>query len=549
MSAGVRVLIAWGIASLPLIPVMLVYRRVHAEFGLVRELPAIMQYAADASAWVRVSPMAAFWGTRLPDGGGEWNLFPGLTVVLITVCAAGWIIATAPKGPPTMSRRNLIGRRVALMLAALSLLVVAMAFVVGPWRVSLAGVAVRVTSIDRPLLLGLLSFAAFVLLGGRWIHAGERRPFAFYALATAGIAVLCMGPQIRAGSRVILDSAPYGWLMIFPGFDGLRVPTRFWTLGTLCLAVAAALGFSALAPRRRSLRLAVAAVLSVAITAEGWLNEMPIASAPERWAEVEPAASDRALLELPLGPEWDAAATYRAAHHRRRVVNGVSGYDPPHYGLLQIGLNARDPSVLLALASLGPLDVVVNGAADEDGRWARYVSGIPGVERTHYDGLRTTYRMPDVVDPLHAMGTSWPIARIDTSGGHSAGVRAALDGDIRTAWTAAPQTAGTSLVLDLGESRQVAGATLSLGSSIGSYPRQMAVDVSGDGIAWTTVWEGVGLGPAIAGIMRAPQAGRLALTFGLTTARHVRLRLSADAQASWTVAEVSIHAPGDRAPR
>ncbi len=80
ISAALPIVVAWTLASLPLLPVMLVYRRVHAEFGLVRELGAIMQYAADPSAWLRVSPLAAFWGTLVPDGGGEWNLFPGLTV-------------------------------------------------------------------------------------------------------------------------------------------------------------------------------------------------------------------------------------------------------------------------------------------------------------------------------------------------------------------------------------------------------------------------------------------------------------------------------------
>ncbi len=421
-----------------------------------------------------------------------------------------------------------------------------MAFVIGPWRVSLLGTSLRVTSIDRPLFLGLAALAAFRLLGGRWIHAGERRPFAFYALGTIAIAILCMGPQIRAGSRVILDSAPYGWLMILPGFDGLRVPTRFWTIGSLCLAVAAALGFARLQPQRSAVRLAVAALLSVAIVAEGWLREMPIAAGPDLWPVVEPAESNRAVLELPLGPEWDAAATFRAAHHRRRVINGVSGYDPPHYGLLQIGLNAQDPSVLLSLASLGPLDIVVNRAADEDGRWTRYVSGITGAERTYDDGVRMTYRMPDLADPAAAIGPAWAIASVQTFGSNLSSASVTIDGNVETAWTAAPQVEGTALVFDLSQTRAVAGATVSLGSNIGAYPRRMAVDVSTDGTAWTTVWEGAGLGPAIAGIMRSPREGRIAFAFAATTARYVRLRLTANAQASWTVCELRVHGPSVR---
>ena len=542
LSAAVPILIAWGIASLPLIPIMLVYRRVHAEFGLVRELPAIIQYAAEPWAWVRTSPLVALWGGRLLDGGGEWNLFPGLTVVLVTLVAAGWIAATGVKPESGSADRHRRARRVALAVGSLSLVIVLLAFIIGPWRVSVIGLAIRVTSIDRPLVLGLCALIAYRMTGGRWPHVGERRPFAFYALGTVAIAILCMGPQIRAGSRVILDNAPYGWLMVLPGFDGLRVPTRFWTLGTLWLAVATALGFSTLAPRRRELRLTVAGLLSIAVLADGWLREMPIATPPEHWANVEPRDAGRALLEVPLGPEWDAAATFRAAHHRRRVINGVSGYDPPHYALLQNGLNSHDPSVLPAIAALGPLDVVVNRAADEDGAWARYVASTPGAERTHDDGVRMTYRMPAGLDPANVIGPSWPISAVESTVKPS-DASVTFDNNVKTEWTAAPQIDGAALVIDLGEIRALAGASVSVGSNVGAYPRRMAVDVSAEGTSWTTVWEGAGLGPAIAGIMQSPREGRILLAFQATAARYVRLRLTANAQASWTVAEVAAYGP------
>ena len=68
------------------------------------------------------------------------------------------------------------------------------------------------------------------------------------------------------------------------------------------------------------------------------------------------------ILELPLGPEWDAAGNVsRDLAPASRRLNGVSGYDPPHYAPLQAGLNAHDPAMLAALASLGAIDVVVDG--------------------------------------------------------------------------------------------------------------------------------------------------------------------------------------------
>ena len=78
-----------------------------------------------------------------------------------------------------------------------------------------------------------------------------------------------------------------------------------------------------------------------------------MAEPPQIWAKVERRDQARPMIELPLGPEWDAAATYRSIWHRRPVANGVSGYDPPHYAPLMDALEARDPAILVAIGSLG----------------------------------------------------------------------------------------------------------------------------------------------------------------------------------------------------
>ena len=76
----------------------------------------------------------------------------------------------------------------------------------------------------------------------------RRSPLVFYVAATIVAAILCLGPVVRVGQHVILDPAPYRWLMIVPGFDQLRVPTRFWMIGILCLSAAAGLSFVKVAP-------------------------------------------------------------------------------------------------------------------------------------------------------------------------------------------------------------------------------------------------------------------------------------------------------------
>ena len=339
-----------------------------------------------------------------------------------------------------------------------------------------------------------------------------------------------------------MDPAPYAWLMLLPGFEGLRVPTRFWIIGSLCLAAAVALAFDKLAPAHRGGRILLATLLASGVLADGWLRVMPIGEAPALWPDVEPPGTGRALLELPLGPEWDAAATYRAAHHRRRVVNGVSGHEPPHYPLLQLGLEARDPGVLTAIASLGPLDVVVNGAGDRDREWLRYVAATPGAEQVASDGERTAYRVPAEAAHAQAFGEAWPVVTAMLPNGDG-DARAVVDGDLASRWSSQVQVSGMTLALDLGSTRTVAGVSQAIGRWISDYPRQLVVETSLDGSRWSPAWQGRGLGPAIAGVMRASNESRLLMPFTPREARLVRLRLVSDALASWTIAEVTAHGP------
>jgi hypothetical protein len=537
---------AWTIATLPLVPVLLQYRDVHARYGLTRGLGAIVQYSAEPWAWLRVSELAQVWRDRIGDAGGEANLFPGLTGILI-VLAAGVFALVRPRSihtaTPNPNRRLWYLRRAALVVAIISASLVVVTLFTGPWRVAPLGLPLRMSSVDRALFVALAAGAIFFFTGdGRRRLNSVRGPLFFYGLATVLVAVFCMGPQVRFGNRVLLDTAPYAWLLVLPGFDGLRVPTRFWMIGALCLGTAAGLALDRVAPTNRGWRAALVVLLSCGVLADGWLREMPMATPPQHWPEVEAAHVDRAILELPLGPEWDAAATFRAVRHRRRVVNGVSGYDPPHYGLLQRGLNAHDPAVLQALATLGPIDVIVDGSQDAGGGFERYVSAIPGVERIASDGTRTAYRLPSASEVAPSGSRELAITALRSSG-NEAETRLALDNDPASSWRLVPQTAASWIVADLGREQPVAGVIHSLGTANDGYPRRLAIDLSTDGLTWNTVWEGAGAGPTLLAVMRTPLEGAIRLLFEPRPARFVRLRLTADADAAWTLAELRVLAP------
>jgi hypothetical protein len=354
------------------------------------------------------------------------------------------------------------------------------------------------------------------------------------------MAIFSFGPVLSEGTDIVLDPAPYRWLMSLPGFDQARVPTRFWMPGILCLATATGLAYVKLSRAGGVGRLGTFGALVIALLADGWLRGVPMAEAPAPWPLVEPAGVERPLMELPLGPAWDAAATFRSLHHRRRVVNGVSGFDPLHYAPLQAGLGDRDPRMIEALASFGSFDIVVNEAADADGAWTRYVLGIDGVERLGGDGVRSAYRVPAFEADDPRVGEALPIASADAFG-HDA--RVIADGRIDTEWGDHPQRAGQWVAIDLGRVQTVGGVSHALGEYARDFPRRLAIDLSTDGSSWDQVWEGPTAARAFRAAVIAPREAIMRFAFEARPARFVRLRQLADHGNLWRVAELTAHAP------
>jgi hypothetical protein len=441
--------------------------------------------------------------------------------------------------PPATPRRRAI---VIALLVGVVLSTAAMLTVItwGPWSRTVAGFSLRISELDQSVGVavwcGLLAIALTPTLRNA---VARRSVLLFYVAMTVVVGILCYGPVMRRGEEVILEPMPYRWLMYLPGFDGVRVPTRFWMLGLLCLAIAAGISFARYAPAYGPRRRLWVAVLTAGILVDGWTVGIGMPDAPQQWPRAERRGRPGAVIELPLGPAWDAAATFRAMRHRRRVVNGVSGYDPPFYAPLQDGLNSYEPAVLTALASFGPIEIVVDGAADPDGAWARYASGVAGPP-VLTDGTRTVYRLAAQPMPAGRLGTAIPIVAATASW---VGAELTHDGRLETEWHDNPrQLPGHWLAVDLGGVREIGGITMWLGEFARDFPRRLAIDVSSDGESWTTVWEGSTVATAMLAAIERPQECPVRLPFAPHGARFVRLRSLVDHKNLWRVAEIQVHA-------
>ena len=537
--AAIAIVGAWVCASVVLVPVLVGYSRIHEQYGLHRTFGEARVFSAHPDSWVHVSDLGRAWRDAMPNDGDR--MFPGLMVVAIVV--AGILFALSGRRRREVASR----RRTALQWTVAALAMLSAAAVVawlgfGTWSIRAAGVTlVSMNSPDRALLLFGACSVVLLFIAPVWDALVARRPMVFYAVMVVVMAVLACGPVVTVRDQVLLDPAPYRWLMALPGFDQLRVPSRFWMMGVLCLSVSAGLAYASLVRRAGTWRVVVLAVAAIGVLADGWLTAMPMEPVPAAWSAMPGEDSRVPLLELPIGPSWDNAATLHTTSHGRPVMNGVSGYDPPHYRALVDGLRVHDPQMLEAIASLGAFEVSIDRAIDRTGRELQYVLAAPGAVRVAEDENRVIVRVPAKDTADAGFGAALPIASMRASSGDASRL---IDRRLDTDWVDSPQHPNQWLLADLGSEQTIGAVSLAIGERAGEYPRWLAIEVSNDGEHFEQLWEKPMAAPTFAAIVRTPRNAWLRLAIPVRTARFVRIRQIGEAlDVGWSVAEIEINAP------
>ena len=533
------------VATLPLVPFLLRYRATHQRLGLSRSVSEMEGFSADLSDFVHAFRELSFWGSVLPQARAEAEVFPGLTVVLVIVAAMIW----GRRHPRAVDRSAaLIPRWMWLGLTGLAIifsLVALIVLVVGPWTVDVFGLVISAQELPLPL-----SQAAYTWLIVGLTSPGLRRlvvsqsPFGFYVLAVLATWVLCLGPSPSLHGQRLLYWAPYEWLALLPGYDGLRVPARFTMIATLCFAAAGSLAFARLQPRLgRQRQLALVAVVSFGLLVDSW-RLIPLVDPPTS-SILRASDASGAVLELPIGEaSLDVVAMYRGMSHRHPVVNGFSGHSPPYY--FALGGQPLDPSVLQGLAAIGLRYIVVNTDQDLDGHWEASVEGFPSARLVRAAEDQRLYEVgrSDAAPAAREFGRPIPVAGVVASVAQTDAPRM-FDGDLETRWsTGAPQQAGASLVVDLGVASPVAGVELALGPSRTDYPRLLIVEGSTDRLRWSELWRGPTRWLAVESLLDDGIRGPIRSLFAPTMVRYLRLRqMGADPVYFWSIAELAVLAP------
>ena len=106
-----------------------------------------------------------------------------------------------------------------------------------------------------------------------------------------------------------------------------------------------------------------------------------------------------------------------------------------------------------------------------------------------------------------------------------------------------PQTPDQAVLLDLGAVQQVAGVSHAIGDYFLDFPRHLAIDLSVDGSAWTTVWDSPTWGPMVRAWVRAPREADMRIPFPTQAARYLRIRQTEDHFRMWRISELGVHGP------
>lgn len=382
-------------------PFLAPYAAVRTQGFLGRTLTEVSRFSADVYSYATAFPGQRVSGALQAFPKPEGELFPGfvpLVLAVLGLCLWG-LNLRASQGHPEQTRGVMApGSRFLtwlLIAAAVGHATAAVATLLLRRITIDAGLFVlRIGNINQLLLRAAIAFALLLVISpvARGRTAAFMRERGFFLAALLAALWLSLGPLPQSLGRPLEIAAPYRLLFDHvPGYDGLRVPARFAMIVALLLAILGAYG-AAVVSRWRFGR-PVLGLMTLLFLLES--THVPLvvnrvtpprgfnapearvyrpARAPAIYHAMAAQPANSVVAELPLGhPDFDQRAMLYSTVHWRPIVNGYSGFTPPHYGRLTAVLSEIPRHADLSLSTLreiGVTHVIVHEAAYVDGEGA-----------------------------------------------------------------------------------------------------------------------------------------------------------------------------------
>jgi hypothetical protein len=319
--------------------------------------------------------------------------------------------------------------------------------------------------------------------------------------------LLALGPSIRLFDKKIL-TGPY--LLLYkwmPGFQSLRAPSRLSIMMMIALALMSGWAVAALMekPKKLWLKKAIPFLVGILILIDFASVPFPLDTAaglkkiPEIYSYVKALPEGSSLIELPMPQRIldrgrEALPMYYSTFHRKKLVNGYSGYFPPGYSIIFESTEAFPSDETFRLLRDLEVEYVLihtqGWRADKGNQMQALLQGFPDrVELKAVAGGDFLYRLLPQEEQAAEERRRWEVGNRTTwkawSSSNVFKTKLAFDGDPSTGWTTeTPQREGDFFYLDLDKPVQAAEVELSLAGKPLDYPRGFMVESSLDGEHW-----------------------------------------------------------------
>jgi len=545
-------------------PFLYQYFLVRNEMGFARE-PGL---SASLGSFLATASINRLYGRiTAPFLNPEGELFPGLAAMalaifgLVTILRAKKTQAEArEREKPVPPSLRVVFRLIHFLIVLLGILCVLIA-ATGGWEVSFGhGLIFQAHSLTNPILVlsGLIVIRLFL----KRTFGGQRRKI---ALAEPGVPWIYAGIFLLAFLFSFGSRGPYMLLYKYvPGFNGLRVPSRFHIFIMLSLSIFAAYGIKRLFPAGAGLRKPIMKVLVVLVILIEYasmplpLKTVPVKrEIPEVYQWLAAKKEKAVVVELPLPyAEKGVGLTecfrvYYSAYHWKNMVNGYSGYFPQIYNELcrrwkelPVAQNIADLQtlgvnlIIVHTADLSPKEIKQVLAELEDLKIDIQTVAIFGTDYVLAVPPRMSapaeFGWKDRAKLLSKAG--WSVE----SNIHQKMAGYAIDGSLETRWESGPQKNGLYFSLDLKKPESVRGISLKLGRSSMDYPRGYVAEISTDGVRWEKV---AGQEKTILPILAFlnPRDLSLDIALGSKEARFIRITdTGQDPTYYWSIHEIEI---------
>lgn len=298
-----------------------------------------------------------------------------------------------------------------------------------------------------------------------------------------------------------------------PGFDGIRVASRFHIFVMFSLAVLSAFGVRTPWIRFIGTKKYAIVILSCLFILIEYLSiPIPLASVrvkeniPEVYKWLAKQEGDFAIIEYPLR-RWirvsgititsEFLKVYYSTYHWKRLVNGWSSYLSPTYEALRRRHEEfPSKSTIKDLKSIGVRFIISHSSPykkDTDGLLkfignfgGTYVYEIKGWKegKKAFEAWKKGRQSSSVKNSYTLPKTGWEVE----SNYHPELAGKVIDGDYSTRWhSGRPQRPGIYFQVDLKGIYAVSGLVLHLGNNFTDYPRGYKVEVSLDKKRWVLV--------------------------------------------------------------